>query len=1515
MGADEQMGEEMASGRGARGGGRGGTARSKAQRTTGVCGGSGRRRVRKQPPSRSPTGSLHVPGYLVYQLAGSGGVGGGGGGAGAASPSPSHSFPGVATASFSGIQPASSSAPMGVGEEAGGASPLAQASERSGAQGGGPAQASALVDESLSKRRRVRRAFTVRGAGTGTASAVVLAAARHALQLNLEAQRALAADLAAATSALDKNRRVQAALQGALDKTSRSAVAAARRRAAEAVAAKDAEQGQPAGDGAQPAPSLHSTYFAAPPGHPPLPPLPGAEDWARVLSAAPCRYATKAWSAAESDELAARVKEQVVRREISRHVAVLRAEGREPVDRKEVEQLARDVTRTCGDAGRMPELFAAIDWAGAAADLGPSSHRTADDCRIHWHAVRDPRLKPGRWSKEEDRALLRAVTAHGQRDWVAISNELSTVASIRTPAACLHRYQLMLHPGVKTSAWNHEEEAQMAAALEADGRLRNWGMVAKGVPGRTPEQCARRYRSKQRLARAVAGHWSRGGAEDLALAVGVAVCGAQDWLGVARHVPGRNDMQCRERWFNAVSPDVRAEGWSDVEMSALFRAVSRHGVGNWTKVAAEVPGRTDDMCRRKWNSTAKWDKQRYQRYQQMKRSLLRRRARSEMDVEDVICGVTGAGSTAALASAAKRARPATPAGNQPRSGAPSSVAGGTGEGPQQGAPAGGIRALLPGKKAPPSMRKEPPPLEACITPPPLPWTRYHVSSFAPPPPSPTPPASVQPSAAPAPALAPTTRAAPASPAAPASRVATPRPATPGHPAPAAGAPVAVAGSGQEVAPSPRTQGGNAPAERSTQEAVTAASTGKTSGNAGGRDKRDHEPRRQGGVPSTVLSPPPPPPPVVSRAGGDDAETAHATQTVMGKPILAGGAHGSTNGDHNGVVASRSGGGARADAREGAPGHLVHLGNGVRVPVLADAKGGMTRARVPERVIAQLARACLAAGGKAFKVVNGAVYRGTVSPHPPGTQPGMSIGNHGASIAKQAPRPSKNGPTAATPPSSAPPLSDVHVAGTAGATELAARVPARHVGVVAPSSGRGSCPTPPSPRPTATEPSAARPTPSHASPCGQGAASPARAPGASPGAGKGADGALALARALLVAARRLNQPLAGDRRATAEPGAAAPPQRSCSDGRSLAAAAPAWAAFVGDMARVLLSWPVLLTLAGGCGGHGSAVTRGIGGGSHVPDENPASGRGQGVARRVGAAGGEKVGAVGPGESAPLEAAGETAGARNSHEEAAAAPRACEREAPRGVLIASDSAHVAGGMAGDTSGTDMGEEDSDTDEEGEEGGREEGVPKGRPQMEGRREEGGRKEGVHEEGGREGGAQREGDGKEERQKEWGREEWGRKEAERKEWVQEEEGREGGGQGEGVQADGEAAGMSNQRAVAMGTQEGVQGGPATAHVQVQRSSVRVRKKRLTLDANERDDVDISMPSRKKGAGAMAAAALKQSQAQGQVAAASPDELNIEPAAGQKARGPTGRRGGSWAPAAARAQVSNYYTRSRKQG
>mmetsp|Transcript_5246 Transcript_5246/g.9170 ORF Transcript_5246/g.9170 Transcript_5246/m.9170 type:complete len:164 (-) Transcript_5246:903-1394(-) len=80
--------------------------------------------------------------------------------------------------------------------------------------------------------------------------------------------------------------------------------------------------------------------------------------------------------------------------------------------------------------------------------------------------------------------------------------------------------------------------------------------------------------------------------------------GPRRWNTLANYVPGRCGKQCRERWMNHLRPEIKNEPWSVAEDLILTEGVVTYGT-KWTKIVENLPGRSDNSAKNRWNSKLK----------------------------------------------------------------------------------------------------------------------------------------------------------------------------------------------------------------------------------------------------------------------------------------------------------------------------------------------------------------------------------------------------------------------------------------------------------------------------------------------------------------------------------------------------------------------------------------------------------------------------------------------------------------------------------------------------------------------------------------------------------------------------------------------------------------------------------------------------------------------------------------------------------------------------------------------
>jgi hypothetical protein len=86
--------------------------------------------------------------------------------------------------------------------------------------------------------------------------------------------------------------------------------------------------------------------------------------------------------------------------------------------------------------------------------------------------------------------------------------------------------------------------------------------------------------------------------------------GQKQWQDIAQLInqffgcSRRQGKQCRERWINFLSPDIKRDKWTALEELTLMRRQQELG-NQWALISKHIPGRTENQVKNKFNSLIK----------------------------------------------------------------------------------------------------------------------------------------------------------------------------------------------------------------------------------------------------------------------------------------------------------------------------------------------------------------------------------------------------------------------------------------------------------------------------------------------------------------------------------------------------------------------------------------------------------------------------------------------------------------------------------------------------------------------------------------------------------------------------------------------------------------------------------------------------------------------------------------------------------------------------------------------
>ncbi|XP_055988651.1 snRNA-activating protein complex subunit 4 [Sorex fumeus] len=270
-----------------------------------------------------------------------------------------------------------------------------------------------------------------------------------------------------------------------------------------------------------------------------------------------------------------------------------------------LEKQARGAEKEVQEINQLPEevllghRLDSHDWE-KISNISFEGGRSAEEIRKFWQNCEHPSINKQDWSRPEVDQLMAIAARHGYLEWQKVAEELGTH---RSAFQCLQKYQ-QHNKALKRREWT-EEEDRMLTQLVQEMRVGShvpYRRIVYYMEGRDSMQLIYRW-TKSLDPRLRKGYWAP--EEDAKLLQAVAKYGEQDWFKIREEVPGRSDAQCRDRYLRRLHFSLKKGRWDCREEGKLLELIGKYGVGNWAKIASELPQRTGSQCLSKWKIMAR----------------------------------------------------------------------------------------------------------------------------------------------------------------------------------------------------------------------------------------------------------------------------------------------------------------------------------------------------------------------------------------------------------------------------------------------------------------------------------------------------------------------------------------------------------------------------------------------------------------------------------------------------------------------------------------------------------------------------------------------------------------------------------------------------------------------------------------------------------------------------------------------------------------------------------------------
>lgn len=202
-----------------------------------------------------------------------------------------------------------------------------------------------------------------------------------------------------------------------------------------------------------------------------------------------------------------------------------------------------------------------------------------------WYRQTNRYYKQGRYTAKEDMLVL-----HHSGYWPVLYILLR-----RAPFSIYARFRELLSKQEKKN-WTLQEDKMLAELVQKKG-AESWVEIANHLGSKTARQCMYRYK-RVLLPGTKKGRWSL--EEDAALLHAIKRAAGLNWAEIQKNIPGRNSLQCRERYTYALDPKINNTPWTPDEEARLLEAAQLVDGRKWREIAKHVRTRNGKQCRRKY---------------------------------------------------------------------------------------------------------------------------------------------------------------------------------------------------------------------------------------------------------------------------------------------------------------------------------------------------------------------------------------------------------------------------------------------------------------------------------------------------------------------------------------------------------------------------------------------------------------------------------------------------------------------------------------------------------------------------------------------------------------------------------------------------------------------------------------------------------------------------------------------------------------------------------------------------